>query len=477
MSNEIVIKPQDQVVTSVDQFTTGLTTYLGELGLPNDKVLVHVSERSRVINNLPEVITLISPEQKSTSIYISKFIAACAAGLFDAALNFIWDETVLNLRKKVVQFDLEYFFDSVITDESRRSKLRDENDLVKLDEWELVRGCHITGILSDIGYKHLDYIRGMRNWASAAHPNQNDLTGFQLVSWLETCIKEVIGKDPEGPVIEIKRFLGSIRNNTLTATDAQHINAGIEHLPSDLGTSLLRTLFGMYTAQDAAAQLKTNIRFVCQKSWDMAPDSTKYELGLKYVTYASNAEIARKDAANEFLTAVGGLPYLPQDTLAVELSEKINNLYSAHIGFNNFHNEPSHARVLDSYVSSTGSVPDSVRNLYVKTVVMSKIGNGRGVSDMAVSYYDNMLSKFGEHEIKEFVSLLGDREFSSRIRFESCGEGYKTLANYFLQQTTNKISQQALNTIGATTLQQLPNLGKDTGYIQLLATYKNRLFP
>ena len=24
----------------------------------------------------------------------------------------------------------------------------------------------------------------MRNWASAAHPNQTDITGLQLISWL-----------------------------------------------------------------------------------------------------------------------------------------------------------------------------------------------------------------------------------------------------------------------------------------------------
>jgi len=32
----------------------------------------------------------------------------------------------------------------------------------------------------------------MRNWASAAHPNQNQITGLQLIGWFETCTKEVI---------------------------------------------------------------------------------------------------------------------------------------------------------------------------------------------------------------------------------------------------------------------------------------------
>ena len=46
--------------------------------------------------------------------------------------------------------------------------------------------------ITQLGYKHLDYIRDMRNHASAAHPNHNEITGLQLASWLETCIQEVI---------------------------------------------------------------------------------------------------------------------------------------------------------------------------------------------------------------------------------------------------------------------------------------------
>lgn len=468
MTKEIKILSKDEVATGVDQFTSGLTQYLGELGLPNEQVLVPVKERQRVINNLPDVIELIDAERKSTSIYLSKFIAACGAGLFDAALNFIWDETVVNLRNKVARFDLEYFYDSVVTDTKRRSKLKDAEDLRKIDEWELIRGCHLTGILSDIGYKHLDYIRDMRNWASAAHPNQNDLTGFQLIAWLETCILEVIAKEPEGPVIEIKRCLNSIRSNTLAEQDAQYIRAEIEYLPPELATSLLRTLFGMYTTKDAAVQIKNNIKLVAGSAWDVAPNEVKHECGLKYATFASNGEVERKEAANEFLSVVGGLPFLPSDTLALEISEKIDVLFSAHVGYNNFHNEPAHARTLDAYVSSAGTIPDAVRKSYVKTLVMVNIGNGYGVSEMAVPYYDSLISKFGEPELREVALLLTDREFSSRISLKSCVSNFKALLGKIAPKTTNQVTQQAFDQIQKATDSQIPNLGKDSSYKRLL---------
>jgi len=235
---------------------------------------VDVPERRRVITNLPEVVDILSAEVREKSVYISKFIAACGAGLFDAALNFLWDETVANLRDKVSRFDLEYFFNSVITDPNRRRQLRTSEDLEKLDDWELIRGCHLTGVLSDIGFKHLDYIRNMRNWASAAHPNPNEITGLQLVSWLETCIREVIGKEPVGPVIEIRRLLHNIRTTTLDRIDIGAITTNIQLLPPDLATSLLRTIFGMYTDPDMLATAKNNIKLIATSAWSISPEET-----------------------------------------------------------------------------------------------------------------------------------------------------------------------------------------------------------
>lgn len=254
MANNLLVVDTQSVTTVVDQFNTSLAVYLTSLDLPTNNVLVENSERHRVISNLPDVISNMTAQTRSGSLYLSKFVAACGAGLFDAALNFLWNETVTNLRWKVSLNDIDYFYDSIITDPKRRDKLKSIDDLVKVEEWELIRGCHLTGLLSDLGFKHLDYIRDMRNWASAAHPNQNQLTGFQLVSWLETCIKEVISKQPEPAALNVNRFLLSIKQESLDTTAIAHIKTGLQTLPLDALNSLLRTIFGMYTNDSASVQ-------------------------------------------------------------------------------------------------------------------------------------------------------------------------------------------------------------------------------
>lgn len=471
MSLPTIVVSQTQIAERVDQFTGALVAYLGDLGLPTQNVLVPTGERQRVIANLPDVIALIDHAKRGEALYLSKFIAACGAGLFDAALNFVWDETVVHLRKKVARFDLDYFYDSVVTDPSRRAKLRDETDLTKIEEWELIRGCHLTGILSDIGYRHLDYIRDMRNWASAAHPNQNELSGLQLISWLETCIREVIAKEPEAAAIEVKRFLSSIRTSNLTEQDAQHIRSGMEHLPADIVRSLLRTLFGMYTADNATTQVRSNIRLIARKCWDLAPEDARYECGLRFSTFAANGEVTRRTTANEFLAGIEGLGYLPPDTLAVEMAERVTALSGAHNAFNNFHNEPAHAKNLLGYVPATGRIPEAIRRNYVKTLIMAKIGNGYGVSVMAVPHYDTMIGRFTEEEFKELVKLPTDREFAARLFLRSCASNYRAVVLSLLPLTTNQITIAAMNTIIAATDSQIPNIGRDTAFQRVVGSY------
>ncbi|WP_053220035.1 hypothetical protein [Virgibacillus senegalensis] len=294
-NTEIIdVTPTSEVASSVDSFSNGLTKYLEQLNLPSENVLVNPDERMDVIENLPRVVSRLTPERKRDSMYISKFVAACGAGLFDAALNFLWNETVINLRNKVIRFDMDYFLNSIITDTKRRQSFKTEDDLKKLDEWELIKGCKDTGIITEIGYKHLDYIRDMRNHASAAHPNHNDLDGFQLTSWLQTCIKEVLGKEPEGPVLEVKRLLNNLRSNELSNDDIPPIKSNIEILPTDLVDSTIRAVFGMYADPNLDEKIRNNLKLVAPSLWDNCSNDSKNNLGLKYAVFSANADVDRK---------------------------------------------------------------------------------------------------------------------------------------------------------------------------------------
>lgn len=79
---------------------TAFETYLQSFGLPTDNVIAPPEQRQLIMDLLPSLLKRLSPEVKKDARYISKFIAGSAVGLFDASLNFVWNEVVVNIRKK-----------------------------------------------------------------------------------------------------------------------------------------------------------------------------------------------------------------------------------------------------------------------------------------------------------------------------------------------------------------------------------------
>ena len=382
---------------AVESFDEQLNHFLGHMGLPQEGILVPVADRKPVFQNMGTALAHLPGERTGDSIYISKFVAACATGLFDAALNYLWDETIKNLRAKVVRFDLQYFYDSLPGNASQTSVFKTESDLENISDSQLIRGCRTTGIITDIGFRHLDYIRNMRNHASAAHPNQNQITGLQLVGWMETCIREVLSKEPGGPVIEVRRLLTSLREQRIFEGDVAPIVNELPSLPDELSMSLLRSVVGIYTDESVASHVKDNIRLIAKNLWGVVPDEARREIGLKYATLAANGDAVKARLVREFIDIVGGQQFLTDSTLAFEISMALDSLDAAHHGRDNFYNEPAPARSLHRLVPDSGSIPPNVLPKYVKTLTLCRIGNGHGICWSAQGYYDDLLMRFSDN--------------------------------------------------------------------------------
>ena len=411
----------------IEFFGAHLNNFLGLMGLPQDGILAPMTDRRTVINNLATVLERLPDEVRPHSVYVSKFAAACAIGLFDAALNYLWDETVKQLRVKVARFDLAYFYASLPNASNRRTKLATEADLEKIGDWDLVCACRTTGIITDQGFRHLEYVRDMRNHASAAHPNQNAITGLQIIGWLEICIIEVLAKEIDAPVIQVRRLLDSLRKEDLSEDDGLYIAQQLPSLSDDLSGSLLRSIVGMYTDTGVDTRIKDNIRLVAVAIWEGASEEARKEVGIQHAMLRANGEVGRAKLTREFIEVVKGQKYLSVTERASEMAEAADNLMSAHNGWHNFYNEPAPARILHRLVPSDGNIPPAVMHKYVKVLTMCSIGNPFGVSWAAERYYKDLLSRFADGHIVVFINLLDDPEVASRLQFVSCVTRYKAL--------------------------------------------------
>lgn len=422
--------PQNQQANNgliqLNEFETGLKQVLNLHNLPTKGVFVDIPERVNVFKNLDTVLNQISQDEKQQSLYLSKFIASTASGLFDASLNYLWDETILQIRKRVSQYDIEFFYDNAVTGD-RRKRLKDENDLDKVDDYDLIKGAKEIGLISDLGFKHLEYINYMRNWASAAHPNNSEITGLQLVSWLETCIKEVITLPISNVTIRIKQLLQGVKNTTISANEAQEIAVFSTSLTQEQINNLASGFFGIYVRPETTSQTHQNINLLLPEIWGRVDEDVKQSFGLKYAHFTANNSQDEKKLSRQFLQIVNAESYIPDDLRAIEIDNTIDNLLSAHRGFNNFYNEPAFARQLLRIIGQQMKIPKSVEKKFVIAIVETFLTNGNGVAVAANEIYTEILSSLDSHQANIAALSFIDSKISSRLQFPLCERKFKEL--------------------------------------------------
>lgn len=398
---------------------------------------------------------------RSSSAYLSKFIAAAAVVLFDAALNYLWDETILQIRKRVMHYDLEYFFDNAVSNSDKRKKLKDEADLVKLDDFELIKGAKEIGLISELGFKHLEYINYMRNWASAAHPNQNELTGLQLVGWLETCVKEVITLPLSNATIKIKWLLGQVKSTEIEDADAEEISVFFDALTQEQINNLASGFFGIYVNDETDTQTRKNIIKLVPLIWDLVDEDVKYSFGIKYANFVANSYQAEKKLAREFLQIVNAESYIPDGLRVVEVESALDSLLAAHNGSNNFYSEPLFARQLKTITGGSDKVPKAINRKYVLTLVKVFITNGHGEAWNAEPSYRELIGQFDNRQAQLAAFSFLQEDVASKLQFDLCSNKFRQLLSIVKGSITSNEVRAFVEEIESTK-GRLDNLKKDS---------------
>lgn len=450
-SKEIVVRPSHDLQRSIDGFNEPLARYLEDLGLPTQDVLYPIDERKNIISALKEAISILPIDQREKSYYLTKFTVAIAVGLFDGAVNYLWNETVAALRRLVLKFDLAYFFSVAEKISSRHKSLSTEEDLDQVGDHDLLEACRRIGLISDVNYQRLEHVNYMRNHASAAHPNDQEIDGFEILGWLRVCLRHAITAEPEHSVITVKRLLDNVRTVIIPTSDFTAIGSDIVKMSQERIDDLLWTVFGMFIDPQMAAPAKTNIAGLAPFVWPASSEDRRFEIGARYGVFRKNGEVLRKDATQEFLTLVKGLQYRDEDSLAGELLDKLETLKRVHFGIDNFYNEYPHARSLKDSLPTTGIVPRAARSLWAKVISICYVGNGHGyregVDERALPYYKEFIANFTEAEVIEFIRLFQDTEFNTVLSRSKPEARARTLARSLKSKHSNVHIQRGLDLI------------------------------
>ena len=464
-SNEI-IDPQAQM----------LVNFLADMGLPSDNIIADSDQRQLIGNNLDTLIRDLPPEAKKDARYLSKFVVGAGFGLFDYSLNAIWNEVVTNLRQKAILFGLDIFFDTAVGGSKAREFYQNEEHLASIKDSVLLDSSRKLELISDTTYKKLKHILDMRNDIGISHPTTYNINAFELMGWLQTCVNEVLQDSPTEAALKVKGFVSNLRNRTdlLDSAAVKGITENFVKLPSHLCNGLLRTLFGIYVANDTDVTVRKNISLIAPALWNTCKEDSKYKLGVVLEGYNINLYKEKYDQGQQFFVVVDGNSYRSENERAIIVDSLITELRDKHNGWDNFHHEPPVAAQICSYVPDQRSILENFAHRLFQTVVMARIGNGvqycEGVSPGAKKYYDAILGLAGDQYAPHVMASLSQFQIRNRLTNPICRKHTVTVLALVRANVINQRVIECLQYL-ITNIEAKPSCVSDSEFKNLSAGY------
>ncbi|WP_372014325.1 hypothetical protein [Tistrella mobilis] len=460
----------------VDPQTQRLVELLRDAGLPHDNIMADQSQRSIIASNLPNYLQSLPADVKRDARYLSKFVIGAGFGLFDYALNAIWNEVVIDLRKKASLYGLDIFFDAAVGGNKTREIYKTENDLPALKDAVLLDTCRKLELISDTTYKKLKHILDMRNDIGISHPNNYNINAFELLGWLQICVQDVLNDQPTEAAIQVQAFISNLKTRTVPLESAtkQSIEHRFTELPSHLCGSLLRTVFGIYVTPDTDPGVRKNIAVLAPKLWNSCLDEPRYRLGIVLEGYNTNLYKDKYELGAQFFSLVSGNKYRSPSERLVIVDTLITELMEKHNGWDNFYHEVPVAANLCSYVEDQNSIFDNIAERLFKAVLLCRIGKGvsynNGVSPGGKPYYDAILNLGGDKFAPHIMAAFTHYEISGQLEREIC----RTQAKQALEAArANVINERLIEcmTYLIDNIETNPGCATSTNFKRLSADY------
>lgn len=397
-----------------------MTSFLERMGLPADNIIANETERAKIGQNLPQFIYDLDPKLKQDARYLSKFVVGAAFGLFDYALNAIWNEVVLALNKKAVTYGLDIFFDNAVGTAVRASYKKEE-DLSGLKDIVLLDTCRKLELISDTTYKKLAHILDMRNDIGISHPTGYSINAYELLGWLENCIQDVLNDAPSASAIQVKSFIDNLKNEKVLLEEERlkSIKPKIEELATHHCDSILRTIFGIYVADDTDQIVRKNISLISKIVWPCSSDDEKYRIGITLEGYNNNLKRNKHVLGEEFLTHVSGNRYRTTSERVAKLDRLADELIDAHSSRDNFYKEVPIMEGISTFIEKSTDIPVEVASKLIRAVLHCRIGNGTwyqgGVSSDGKPLYNRFFEILGEEHIPRLIVELSSFKIQRKL--------------------------------------------------------------
>lgn len=388
---------------------------LSAFNLPRE-VLASDEEISYAWRELPREILRIPPQLRDG--LIMRMCVATSVGLFDGAINYIWNAVIITLRRKITNFGLPLVAQTL-------DRKFDDDDLNNCMDSELLDLCYKLQLLSEDGYFFLNQCRNIRNNFSSAHPSIAQIDDRELINFISRCCKYGITEDYSLLGVNVPDFISSIKGRKM---DEEEIEIWKQKLIDTFPAQrqmLIPSLMGIYCDPEVTESSRLNAIKIFSSIIDYIDDKAKSSMLDQYNKYFVKGLEEKCTAAKVLFEKLRMLNLLNTAEQHAIYKKACTNLLNAHLEFNNFYNEPPFAQRLYE-LSESLKTPETIQLEYVYTILMGYVGNGYGVSNAAIYYYTEMIKNFSPKEINHLISLCNQKSlFTEKIKnYKSCKDRY-----------------------------------------------------
>lgn len=390
--NELVVKNTPTLPSLPAAVLPAIEQLVQTLGIPRN-VLASAEEIEYAWRDLPRELREIPEELRGE--LIARMCVAVSTGLFDGAMNYIWNAAILHLRDKIRIFGLP------VVAQIRQSDF-EEKHLLELQDSRLLELCLKLNIIDEDGFFFLDQCRDVRNNFSAAHPTLGKVNDREFTTFLNRCVRYALADSASPKGVDIGAFISAIKGARFNNNQCGIWSQRLYETHDAQRQMLITMVHGIYCDPNTPEQARLNSLDICSSLIGVFTASIKSELINNHTDYVAKGYQDKHAASLQFFEKLGLLGLLNESEQHHVFSRAVERLWNVHNGMNNFYNEPAFAeRLLE--LSMQGAIPETVQEEYVQTIGCCRIGNGYGVSNAAVQYYDQMVQNFSPREITTLI--------------------------------------------------------------------------
>lgn len=371
------------------------------------EVLAPDEEIAYAWRDLPRELRAIPPELRGE--LIARMCVAVSVGLFDGAINYIWNATVLHMRQRIRGFGF-----SVVAQILQKDF--EEGYLIELQDSQLLELCLKLNLITEDGFFFLDQCRDTRNNFSAAHPTIGKINDREFTTFLNRCARYALSGESSPRGVDIGSFIAAIKAARFTEGQCEIWVQRLDATHDAQRQLLFGMVHGIYCDPASPEPARLNALDLCSACQSRFTAAVRSDLVNRHSDYLAKGDAPRHSASQQFFERLAVLYLLNESERHALISGAVQSLWIVHQGMNNFYNEPPFAERLNR-LSEQGPIPETAQEQFVQVVVGCYIGNGYGVSWAAARYYESMIRSFSPHEVNLLVFLAkGNTILARRIQ-------------------------------------------------------------